>query len=477
MAFSSCEDVIDVEPEFQRDANQIFTSLDDYQFALTGAYAQFRQVGYYASGGQTTGTWSTLPDMMSDNLVQTDEDLGNWSNQTNWIYTADESDIAIAWLAAYSVINQSNLVLRNIEQFSDTDPERVNRIRGQALAIRAMVHFDLLRYWGESFDRNSTALGVPYKTTVDPEDMPARLTVSETYDNIFSDLEEAESLLGNVDTDINTSNRAYIDQTVARAILARVSLYAEEYAAAEQYATLVIEEIPLAEREDFADIWTDAFYDDEVIWSVAFNAGEGTPSGGVHNAPSNRNRFRPSEELVEEYNEDADIRFDTYFAYRDVRADGDSINPTVIKPDTRRILNKFTTRGTALDNLVDWKVFRTGEMYLIRAEARAKSGDMLGALEDLNTLRAARIAGYVPVVLTGQALIDAIAMERRKELFGEGHRWFDVKRTTRNLVREDCGTTTANCTLEPNAREWAWPIPQAEIDANPNISTQQTTGY
>ncbi|WP_162055182.1 RagB/SusD family nutrient uptake outer membrane protein [Pontibacter pamirensis] len=464
LGLSACEDIIEVEPEFSREPGQVFTDLDGYEFALTGAYAAFRQVGYFASGGQTTGTWSTLPDMMSDNLVQTNEDLGNWANQSNWVYTADESDIAIAWLAAYSVINNANLVLNNIEQFSDEDAERVNRLKGQALAIRGMVHFDLLRYWGESFDRNSTALGVPYKTTVDPEEMPSRLTVSETYDNILRDLQEAETLLENVDRDINASNRAYIDQTVTRAILARVNLYAEQYAAAEEYATLVIEEIPLASRGEFADIWMDAT-DDEVIWAISFNAGEGTPSGGVFNAPSNRNRFRPSEELVEEYDMEDDIRFPSYFSTR-TRGENERV-----------IVNKFVTRGTAQDNLVNWKVFRTGEMYLIRAEARAMQDDMAGALEDLNTLRDARIEGYVPVVLLGEDLLNAIALERRKELFVEGHRWFDIKRTTRNLVREDCPSPVTNCTLAPDAREWAWPIPQAEIDANENLSGQQTSGY
>ena len=464
LGLSACEDIIEVEPEFAREPGQVFNTLDGYEFALTGAYARFRQVGYYASGAQTTGTWSTLPDMMSDNLVQTSEDLANWANQTNWVYTPDESDIAIAWQSAYSIINQANLVLRNIEQFSATNPEKVNRLKGQALAIRGMVHFDLLRYWGESFNRNSTAQGVPYKTTVDPEDMPSRLSVKETYDRIFSDLREAETLLENVDADINDAERAYIDETVVQAILARVNLYAEDYAAAENYATMVINEIPLASRSEFPQIWTDAS-NDEVIWSVAFNAGEGSPSSGVFNAPSNRNRFRPSEEVVEAFNADDDIRFPSYFSTR------------TLSGNERLIVNKFISRGTAQDNLVDWKVFRTGEMYLIRAEARAKLGNMLGALADLNTLRAARIEGYVPVVLTGQELLDAIAMERRKELFVEGHRWFDVKRTTRNLVREDCGTTATNCTLAPGAREWAWPIPQGEIDANVNISTQQTTGY
>jgi starch-binding outer membrane protein, SusD/RagB family len=469
MVLSSCENIIEVEPEFFKDASVPFKSLDEYEFALTGAYSQFRAVGYFGSGGQTTGTWSTLPDMMSDNLVQTSEDLGNWGTQVNWNYTSDESDIAIAWMAAYSVVNQANLVLRNIDQFANTNPERVNRIKGQALAIRGMVHFDLLRYWGEDFDRNSTKLGVPYKMAVDKDELPARLTVKATYDNIFKDLKDAETLLGNVDKAINSSSsRSFIDQVATRALLARINLYAKDYAEAERYATLVINARPLATRTQFPAIWKDESVA-EVIWAVSFNAGEGSPSSGVFNAPSNRNRFRPALDLMNTYNQENDIRFPSYFSTR--------LRSGVVRP----IVNKFVGRGTATDNLVNWKVLRTGEMYLIRAEARARLGNTAGALEDLNTLRAARITGYVPAVLTGQALLDAIALERRKELFAEGHRWFDLKRTTRTITRAECGpgsnSPSTGCTLNPTAREWVWPIPQGELDANANIRGQQSPGY
>ena len=467
MVFSSCEKVIEVEPEFQKDANQLFKSLDDYEFALTGAYALFRSVAYFGSGSQTTGTWSQLPDMMSDNLVQTSEDLANWANQTNWVYTSDEDDLVQGWIAAYSVITQANIVVRNIDQFAGENQGRVNRIKGQALAIRAMAHFDLLRYWGVNYDRNSTEFGVPYKETADPEAMPSRETVKENYDKIFRDLKEAETLLGTVDRVINSSNRAFIDQTVVKAILARVSLYAKDYQAAEDYATQVITARPLATRAQFPGIWTDADRS-EVIWSVNFNAGEGSASSGTYNAPSNRNRFRPAEDLLKSYDQTADIRYASYFGSR-------SLSGT-----PRTVMTKFVSRGTAQDNLVDWKVFRTGEMYLIRAEARAmkSSPDLVGALSDLNELRAARIQGYVPQVILGQqAVLEAIALERRKELVGEGHRWFDLKRTTRTINRADCGTTATNCALAPGAREWAWPIPQSELDANPNIRNQQTPGY
>lgn len=492
LVLSACEKIVEVEPEFVLDRPQFFRTVQDYEYALTGTYALLRQVGYYGSGAQTTGTWSVLPDMMSDNLVQTGEDLGNWVNQVNFFYTADEDDIDVAWSAAYNVINQANLVLANIDEVGAEEPERVNRIKGQALAIRGMVHFDLLRYFGENYERNSTGLGVPYKTAFDPEEMPSRLTVKETYDRIFADLTAALTAFENMDQNINSaSNRAFIDDIVVQALLARINLYAKEYTTAESFATMVIDAKPLASKTDFSAIWSDASLA-EVIWSVTFSAGQGDPGGSnVHAAASNRNRFRPATPLLNTYDKSNDIRFPIYFG---TRQSGNVSPGRTIYPGTpevytsaatpvlitRRVLTKFVrSRSGVYDNQLNWKALRTGEMYLIRAEARAMQGaaKALLGLNDLNTLRAARINNYVSEVFVDQALLDAIALERRRELVGEGHRWFDLKRTTRSLNRTDVSLNSTVRTLPSTAREWVWPIPQTEIDANENISSQQSPNY
>ena len=466
MMFTACKNVIEVEPIFQKDGAQIFTSLNDYQFSLTGAYALFRRTGYFGSGGQTTSTWANLPDMMADNLVQTGEDLANWQPQTNWVFTTDENDIEVAWIAAYSVISQANLTLRGIDAFASADAARVNRIKGQALAIRAMAHFDLLRFWGEEYDRNSSKLGIPYVTEVDVELKPARLTVKQTWDKIFVDMLAAETALASV-TGINTAtNKSNLDVTAIRGLLARMYLYSKDYTLAESYASLVITAAPLASKANFPNIWKDASAA-EVLWSVAFNAGEGSPATGVHAAANNRNRFRPTAALEATFDQVNDVRFASYFASRALGA------------NNRRILTKYLGRGTAVDNLVNWKALRTGEMYLIRSEARARQGgakEVLG-LADLNELRAARITGYTPVLLVGNPLLDAIELERRKELVGEGHRWFDLKRTSRNIVRTERALNSTSLTLAPSSKYWVWPIPQGEIDANPTIKPQQTPGW
>ncbi|MGZ8538327.1 MAG: RagB/SusD family nutrient uptake outer membrane protein, partial [Flavisolibacter sp.] len=309
----------------------------------------------------------------------------------------------------------------------------------------------------------------------------SRLNVKASWDAILKDMLEAETLLGDIDKAITTANdKTLIDRNGVRALLARMYLYANDVVKADQYATLVINSVPLASKTAFPSIWTDASQA-EVIWAVSFNAGEGSPSAGVHIGSSNRNRFRPNNAAIALYDQTNDIRFPAYLASRQ-SGTVTAANPRPILPfasNSRKIVNKFMTKGTTLDNVVNWKVVRVAEMYLIRAEAKARQGGAQEALglADLNTLKAARINGFVPLVLTGQALLDEIQAERIRELFGEGHRWFDLRRTTKTINRTDFTLSSTKLTLAPSAREWVWPIPQGELDANPNMQGQQNPGY
>ena len=117
-------------------------------------------------------------------------------------------------------------------------------------------------------------------------------------------------------------------------------------------------------------------------------------------------------------------------------------------------------------------------MYLIRAEANAEKGLLLAAAQDLNTLRAARINGYVPqVFLTKEALINAILEERFKELAFEGHRIHDLRRKGLSVTRlaEDAINAQGAVLLQPTDKQYYFPIPDEEILANENI--EQNPGY
>jgi len=458
---ASCKKVIEANPQFSLEGKDLKT-IEDYEFALTGAYASFRSTSYYGATAAASNAFVCLPDMLSDNLGETGESLGNEEVFSRWIYAEDESQIENTWTAAYRIIMNANIVENNISQFATKNPGAVNRIKAQALAIRGLVHFDIMRYWVDNYDRNSTSPGIPYITKFDYEQKPSRGTAKDDYDHIESDLKTAKNLMNNMDHEINSGDsRAYIDANTINAILARMYLYSNQLDSAIKYSTLAINTIPLADFFDFPNIWTDAS-NAEVFWSCVFEGGQGTPGGNAYFPPSDRSEYRPNQTLVASYDQANDIRFFSYFQ--------------VISG--RRVLSKYLAKASQLQNpdgVVNFKAFRTGEMYLIRAEAYARKGgasEVLG-LNDLNTLRAARINGYVPLVLTGSALTNAIQAERRKELICEGHRFFDLKRTTRTVSRANC---TSFCTLASNRREWTWPIPQPEIDANKNI-LPQNPGY
>src|SRR6185503_14287099 len=282
VGLASCKKIIEAEPTHQLDGSTRFTSIEDFDFALTGAYALFRQGSYYGSG---SNAFVNLPDMLSDNLNETSESLGNYQTMSTWTYAEDEPNIAATWQAGYRVISQANLVLRDIDAFAATETGAVNRIKAQALAIRAMAHFDVLRYWVEDYDRNSTKPGIPYITVFDYEQKPSRGTVKETYDHIETDLLQARTLLSSgLDKTINATGRAYIDIQGVNAIMARMFLYSNQVDSAIKYSTLVINAIPLSSRTNFPNIWTDASTS-EVVWSVSFNAGEGRIGDPVYFVP------------------------------------------------------------------------------------------------------------------------------------------------------------------------------------------------
>ncbi len=462
---TSCEKVIDKNPSHATTLENALTSITDYDNALSSVYSSLREVGYYGRN------MSVLSDMNADNLVQTSESLINFLGITDWLYTSSNSTIAETWLGAYAVINNANIIINNIDKVATpANQKAVNRIKGQALAIRALAHFDLMRWFTDNMDRNSTTLGIPYvKTSVlelaPSSAKPARPTVKENYDELYADLNTARTFFADIDAAINSPTQRYkIDLTGVNAIHARVALYARDWANAITFSTNVINALPLASRAVYPQIWKDQSQT-EVAFAVLFGAEFISRVAGDVYSPTtgtNRSQHEGNPALFSQIDEVNDIRFST-----SVTRGYSSVGPA--RANSRLVVTKFLGKGNAFDGLVDWKAFRTSEMYLIRAEARVNSNQEAAALADLNTLRAARINNFIAGTETGAALTAAIALERRKELFMEGHRWFDLKRTTRTIDRGTVTLPTTQSVLTNTRREWVWPIPQAEIDANSNI--------
>jgi hypothetical protein len=461
----SCSKKIDLEPTNTVNGDKFFTSIDDYDFALTGAYSRLKQNSLY-SGVNGGSMFLSAVDVAADNFFTGEDNLGALNGMFRWNYTADDNAVQGAWEAAYRVIQQANLSVRGIERFRSDNPGKVNRLEGQARALRAFMHLELLRWWAPDYGRNSTSLGIPYVDEFNIEGMPARPTVKQTYDKMEADLKQAKAMLSNVDVSIQSvtsvagTGRAYMDSLVVNAILARMYLYANQPDSAIKYSTYVINARPLATATEFPLIWQDATTK-EVIWSINYQTIDAPLAREIYrpanNAANDEVSWRPVDVLINSY-AGTDLRKAAYFVAR----------------NGITVINKYFAKAgiTRPDGIVNFKVFRTAEMYLIRAEALARIGGLdVAALADLNALRTARNAATGTE--TGAALLAAIATERRKELFMEGHRFFDLKRTVRTVNRtQDC---SSYCTLASNNRAWALPIPQAEIIANANMT--QNPGY
>lgn len=474
----SKKEVIELTPEFSLDALSNPSSMKQVEEVLAGAYSRFRANDYYGSGSGTGSGWALMPDVLSDNLYEvTSETLANSRAMADWIYDASTGQTQSLYSAPYAVIAAANIVLRDVDKFTTpVNQLQANRIKGQAYAIRAMAHFDLFRYFATRYDRNSTtdlALGYSTEFIVSAEVRPVRLSNKEYYDRLFADVNQAITLLGNVDRAINSATgltRPNIDRNAAYALQARINLYAGNWADAATAATNALNGRPLATTQAaFAGMYNQTNRG-EIIWNVQFEAGQSGPSFLVYFVTSNRNYFRPVPEIATVAGttgliQTNDMRYSAYFS-------------TI---GTGLSLTKYRGKGTAVDGNANFPAIRSGEMVLIRAEANARLGgaNESAALADLNALRAARITGYVPEVLSGTALLNAIADERRRELVGEGHRFFDLKRTTRTIQRGSiCGTSVSaagDCLLPPTDRAWAIPIHENIRNANPNLV--QNPGY
>jgi hypothetical protein len=469
--FSACNKNLELAPPYQLTTANAFTNLESFNQQLSGVYGGGTTTSAgFASPNYYNGFLGPTADIFTDNLYETIESLVNYQAESNWDYLSNSFYMQETWRQPYNVIFQANSIINNIDKFKDENVKKYNRILGQALTARAIAHFDVLKSRANNLDRNSSDLGVPVVKTTEIA-LPARNTVKEVYDAIYADLTQAITLLSDVDININSStSRAFLDVWGARAAFARVSLYAKDYATAITSSTAVINQFPLANRTNYPGVWNDSRID-EVIWAIQNNSGDpGTPfpSSEVMSFRFNRNTYGIHPSLISLYDQVNDVRFSTFYFVRNTTGGS-----------TNYALQKFRGKGAASDNLVNFKVFRTSEMYLIRAEANAQTGKPVEANLDLSTLKTARIAGYVHVPLAGQALLDEIQNERRRELAAEGHRWFDLKRTTRVINRPVTGIGNRNAqvktSLTSTSPKWVWPIPEVEVRANPNIV--QNPGY
>lgn len=453
LMLASCKKQLDRQP------TDYFTPVNAYQ---TLAHIQLgTNEAYNRYGAYTNDMYINA--LLSDESKLGKDNAGQGALTYRWQYGADGTtggDVTAAWGSYYAMIDQINTVLDFIPKVTVTAGEvgRRDIVKGQLLALRAIAHFSLLEMYADRYD--PTKLGIPYMTKSSVLGRPARNTIGEVVTNIEKDLSDAMTLLPAVTA--ATFTDTVMNQINVTGYRARIALYKRDYQAAINYATTVINSgvRPLATGANYTGIWTDANTNQEVLFRRR-NA-TSTSVGGLWTTTGGLIYVAPSDKLVAALSDPNDAR-------KAVTIGGSAANGYYV--------NKFYTSSRG-GRVVDMKAMRIAEMYLIRAEAYAKlaSPDIAAGTADLNTVRAARITGYVPVTFPDAAsLISAVLDERFKELAFEGFRWFDLKRNNLPVARLASDANPAWQNLPANSPLWVLPIPRYELDANPNIV--QNPGY
>jgi hypothetical protein len=358
------------------------------------------------------------------------------------------------WTHAYHTLYSINTVLEAIPDGSSAD---LLQLKGENLFLRALLHFDLVRIFGRPYSHDSpeTNLGVVIMNSSDIGDTPSRSTVKETYEFIVQDLLKAADYM-TVD-----KGNIYASKVAAWALLARAYLYMEQNAKAIEFADKVISSgrhqlVSTANLANYATFVPEN--NTETIFAVKFLASENlgiNSCGSFHHGVGGWGQIfasKPFRVLISKYPEDKRINFIDPDWVLDAQGKripdptedifpGDTIGYKMTKREGK---SKYWTCKMTYEQGVPMLhspvIVRLAEMYLIKAEAAAKTGDNTTAISYVNIIRQrAGLSGaalYSTTDLKWNAtVLDVVLEERRLELCFEGHRFADVFRNKRDMNR------------------------------------------
>lgn len=446
LATSACE-MLDVEPTDKITADIALSSPKGIESALIGAYDQLQS----ASVSQDAIMFG---DLAADNLIHIGTKKEYRQISDNRV-SPENAYISGLWNSCYDGINRVNNILAQIDGVEGFAAGEKERIKGEALFLRAYNYFVLTKYFG----------GVPYKTKPttgisDEELLVTRSTKTDMFTYILNDLTEAATLLAGT----GKGTPAFATEGAVKAFQARVYLYNNDWTNAATKASEVINMgYELTAGDKYADIFDEEITTDEIIFEIDFANDDDVNGMADWYLPEGRfevvawNDEEKTGSIADEFN-DADKRKDATVGL--YQAPGGDVHYG----------NKYSDVQNDNDNII---VLRLADMYLIRAEALNEIAYVAddAAFEMLNAIRLrAGVSTYNSSNLdTQQKFREAIEKERRLEFAFEGHRFFDLRRTGRmTIVLPAVGTLTREC-------NGYFPIPQSELDLNTKMTPNE--GY
>ena len=458
VVLSSCGNWLDVGSKSEADEDEMFQTREGYYTTLTGLYLNMGSTSLY--GGNLS--LLALEPLTQQYTISDDEpDRQAWA-QFNYKTDGGEQMVNAIWLTMYNTIVNSNMLLDKLADAADLGFEEgvTDIMRGEALGLRALMYFDLVRLFNDSPERNADSHNVPLKTDFGFA-LGQQLTTGELLERLISDLQQARSLL---QADPVKSGHSYADGYVAynrtqrmnyyavTALMARIELYRSHYAEARELAQEVLasagcrfiraDEILQTDAYG-AELKADRVFMPELLFALytdnILTTSRTYYEGLVHDFVKSTNAYS-----------EGDVRLAWFFS-----------NPSALGK-INLIRYQRSTRQQDQQRYGDPVVplLKLSEQYLIAAECALCMGDDGEARTLLNTLRTARNEASLAEGISAAALRQAITHEYQCDFRGEGQLFYYYKRMGFDVV--DDGLSGGNTVSVPPSA-YTLPLPEYEI--------------
>lgn len=448
------DDFLDKEPTNYSSQENLMSTAQGVTSALIGCYNDFQSYTYYGRNFVLIG------DVYADNAKLSAQNTGNFSSFYNYAVTADDEDLNAFWSTAYRIIKNANNIIAACEDSTRNDLDDI--IYGEALAIRSLAYFDLVRMFAPKYSNSDKeALGIPMAS--DTVLSPAKVKLRVVYNQIIADLKKAESLLENAEVTPFRFNKYSVEALLVVVYKSSINYtkameLAEQLVASGQYSLLT--------ADNYMNSWKSES-SSESIFSVAMSATDnaGTNSIGHMLSPDGYGGLIPTDDLLKLFSE-SDIRTQ-FFNTR-----------------SETFYNKYPGReGMGVDNV---PVLRLSEIYFILADCYMYKLLTATTVED-QTMYYEKVLSVMEQLtkrVDPTAVFDNLSMddlllkiheEYRKEFAFEGKRLFQIKRSiySFSITRNDCNSNI--CEIANPSYMLTFPIPTAELNANSNLT--QNEGY
>ena len=424
--FTSCgSDFLDSKPTDNIITELAITNINEANYAINGVYNSLQYYGYYGAAAFYIG------DVKGDDM----QSYTSSSRTSNYCYLFDHKASGInagaTWSQPYFSIRLCYNIINAIESGAVKDGSDAEKkaIIGHAKALIALCHFDLTKLWGYPYGKdNGASLGVPIIDHVLlTDEHPNRSTVKECFDFIIKQLEEAIPMMS------DKLHNGRMNSYGARALLSRVYLYANNYQKSYEVASGLIDQL---ESNGVYKLYTNENY----MKSFGLDSKLGSEAlVEIVNSTTDNQSWDCLAYLIHPYGYRENILTADFQALLESDPNDVRINMMRIesKYNNRPFLNKYPgPNETTASRDNNYTIIRLSEVYLIAAEAATHLGasEKTKGLYYLNSI----VSRGNPSNIVDMANydLDSFLPERRKELVGEGHRYFDLLRNGKKIIRK-----------------------------------------